>query len=69
MAVYGTPRSASGVLPHAGVLPLPQRHWAFTSVFLSVIVASFALIVAALYLPLAVLVTTVNKTAVTLVCA
>ena len=25
MAVHGTPRSAGGVLLHAGVLPLPQR--------------------------------------------
>ena len=29
MAVHGTPRSASGVLLHAGVLPLPQRRYKF----------------------------------------
>ena len=29
MAVHGTPRSAGGVLLHAGVLPLPQRRYKF----------------------------------------
>ncbi len=29
MAVHGAPRSAGGVLLHAGVLPLPQRHYEF----------------------------------------
>ena len=31
MAVHGTPRSAGGVLLHAGVLPLPQRHYEFAA--------------------------------------
>ncbi len=31
IAVHGTPRSASGVLLHAGVLPLPQMHYKFAA--------------------------------------
>jgi hypothetical protein len=31
MAVHGTPRSAGGVLLHAGVLPLPQRRYEFAA--------------------------------------
>ena len=32
MAVHGTPRSAGGVLLHAGVLPLPQRRYEFAAI-------------------------------------
>ncbi len=31
MAVHGTPRSTGGVLLHASVLPLPQRHYKFAA--------------------------------------
>ena len=46
MAVHGTLCSAGVVLPHAGVIPLPQRPYAFTTASVAVAVAVAVAVVA-----------------------